>query len=135
MTGFDPYGATDIRVIKELERRITALEEQVRNVPGAPVTQASGPFFLPDTGAPATPSGGAILYASSGAAYAIDAGGNVRALSASGSAVPDPAYNLTNATSGYIQGQAQTVVDTLDHLYTAFMALKAVLEDIGVIGT
>ena len=74
----DPFPVDQNRIIKDLERRIEALEAQVRARPGTPITQASGPFYIPNSSTPDTPTGGVRLYAAGGGFRVIEDDGTVR---------------------------------------------------------
>ncbi|MGW4641795.1 hypothetical protein ACWEN6_24975 [Sphaerisporangium sp. NPDC004334] len=61
---FDPYatqGPDLVRLVTQLRRDLDRLTAQVTTVTGVPITQASTAFFIPLTGDPGTPSGGAVL--------------------------------------------------------------------------
>lgn len=133
MSTFDQYGATDVRIIKALERRLEALEQQVRNVPGTPVTQASGPLFLPNSGTPATPTGGAKVYAAGGELRVIESNGTVKTIPDVGAAVANPDEFLSNAPASYDQSWAQDLAATAQSLYNTDVALLSSLRTAGVI--
>lgn len=75
---FDPYAGAavhdPIRLLQELMQRVAALEARERQRTGVPVTQSSGPLFIPD-GTPTTPAGGAYLYSSGGVLFQRTSGG------------------------------------------------------------
>ncbi|MGC5009737.1 hypothetical protein ACLQ2R_03125 [Streptosporangium sp. DT93] len=131
----DQFPPDQNRIIAALERRIADLEGLVRQTKGAPVTKASGPFFLPNSGTPDNPVGGALIYASGGDLRALTAGGQVLQIPGQGYAVADPAFPLTNATPTYTQGQVQTIVNTVDNHQTAILLLLASLRSAGHIDT
>jgi hypothetical protein len=128
----DIYPDSLIADLKDLRKRVEELEalQSAR----APLTEASKGWLMSDMAIPSVPSGKVHVGCNDGQFFVRDSDGTTRRLAA-GVAVGDPSYNLTNATPSYVQGQAQTVVDTLDALFTAFTALKASLEDINVINT
>lgn len=57
------YGPSDnpMTLITELRRDLDRLTTEVKQRAGVPITQASDAFFIPLTGSPGTPSGGAYL--------------------------------------------------------------------------
>lgn len=112
MTGFDQYGSTEVRIIKELERRIAALEQQVRARPGAPVLQASGPLFIPNS-SPDVPVGGVRLYAAGGQLRIIQSDGNVVTIPAAHVANQDPLLTDVTAPGSYSATWGQRVRDDL----------------------
>jgi hypothetical protein len=127
----DIYPDSLIAEIKDRRKRVEDLE--ALQAARAPLTEASKGWLLSDMTIPSVPSGKVHIGCNGGQFFVVDSEGTRRL--AAGVAVGDPSYNLTNATPGYIQGQAQTVVDTLDALFTAFTALKTSLEDVGVIAS
>lgn len=74
----DPYAGASVhdpvRLLQELMQRVAALEARERQRTGIPVTQSSGPLFIPD-GTPTTPAGGAYLYSSGGVLFQRTSGG------------------------------------------------------------
>jgi hypothetical protein len=135
MSGFDAYGSTEVRIIAALERRIEDLEAQVRNRPGAPVTQASGPLFLPNSATPDVPSGGVKVYAAGGDLRVIDSGGTVKQIPDPGAPVDTPTSYLSNAPASYNQAWAQNLALTADELYLSYVALLGSLRTAGFILT
>lgn len=135
MTQLDPFPVDQNRIIKSLEKRIEALEALIRQKDGAPVTKASGSFFLPNSGTPATPVGGAEIYGSGGEFRVITSAGVIKQMPGIGVSVATPAFPLTNATPTYVQGQVQTIVDTVNNDHTALLALLASLRGAGTINT
>lgn len=132
---FDQYGATDVRIIKALERRIEALEAQVRQVPGAPVTQASGPLFLPNSSEPATPTGGVKMYAVGGSFRVIEDDGTVRQIPAQGAPAVFDTFDLGNAPAAYSQTYAQQQSVGISNLFSGHTSLLASLRNAEIIDT
>ncbi|MGA5764467.1 hypothetical protein [Nonomuraea bangladeshensis] len=67
-------GGDQIDIIKRLERRIEALEAQVRERPGAPVTKASTAFTIPSASAGSPDDGATLYYDGANLRYVDDAG-------------------------------------------------------------
>ncbi|MEU3162886.1 hypothetical protein [Streptosporangium sp. NPDC006930] len=129
----DGLPASGLRDIRELQRGLT--EAQRNAATGRELTEATKGWILramPTPDVTKLEAGDVWIYAEEGT-------GLLRALSQDndiplvefvrGAAVADPAFPLTNATASYNQGQAQTVVDTVENLYNAFMDLKSSLEN------
>ena len=135
MSIYDAVGSTDVRIVKELEARIAALENLVRTVTGAPVTKASGPMFLPDSSTPATPSGGIRIYAVGGTFRVIQSNGAVKEISAFTPAanIVVPGISAPNAPAGYVQSQAQAISDGLATTYNSHLALVLSLRAAGIL--
>lgn len=131
----DQFPAGQDRIIADLLRRVQKLEAAQRSGPGLNIGSASGPFFLPNSGTPANPSGGALIYASGGDFRVLTSGGVVKPIPAQGAAVANPAFPLTNATATYNQAQVQTIVNTADNLNTALLALLTSLRNAQQIAT
>ncbi|WP_431903606.1 hypothetical protein [Nonomuraea sp. bgisy101] len=131
---YDEFGTDQTRIIRDLERRIEVLEAQARTRPGAPVTQASGPLFLPNSSTPATPSGGCAIYAVSGGFRVIDSSGTVRQITA-GAAVSNPTLVMGDAPGSYTTGYANTQSAAINELNNRLTALLTSLRNAGVIST
>ena len=125
MSIYDAVGSTDVRIVKDLEARIAALETLVRTVTGAPVTKASSAFFLPNSSTPATPTGGCRAYAVGGELRIIQSDGQVRQISEFTPAdnVIVPGISAPNAPASYSQSQAQAISDGLATTYNSLVAL------------
>jgi hypothetical protein len=89
----DPFPADQNRIIKALERRIEALEAQVRQRPGAPVTKATAPFTIPGA-APSTPASGVQIGVSGGKIVFQHADGSTET-------IPELNLNLPGAAPTY----------------------------------
>lgn len=128
MTLADPYGTTDVRIIAALEQRIAALEKQVRTVTGAPVTQASGPLFLPNSSEPATPAAGVKVYAAGGQMRVIESDGTVRVFPLDFSSVPTPEVELSDAPGAYDSVWAQDLAASVSSMYQSYLVLLALSQ-------
>lgn len=135
MSIYDPVGSNEVRIVKELEARIAALETLVRTVTGAPVTKASGPMFIPNAAQPATPTGGFKMYAVSGQLRVIQSDGTVKEISAFTPAanIVVPGISAPNAPIGYSQSQAQAISDGLATTYNSHVALVLSLRAGGIL--
>ncbi|GAA3441073.1 hypothetical protein [Planomonospora venezuelensis] len=112
------FGADQTRIIQDLIRRVEKLEAAQRSGPGMTIGQASSEFTLPDVGAPATPSGGAVLYSSAGSLRWKDSSGTDRSLIfQQAAAVDDPdAITALTAPASYNQSHSQSIVTDLNNL-------------------
>lgn len=134
MSLYDPNGATDITIVKDLERRIAELERLVRNVPGAPVTQTTGPLFVPNASTPATPSGGIRIYAVGGTFRVIQSNGVVREISFTPAAnVIVGTISAPAAPGSYNSTWGQTIRDDLVTVNNALVGLIANLRTAGIL--
>ncbi|MEU7741968.1 hypothetical protein [Nonomuraea sp. NPDC049158] len=135
MSIYDPVGSTDVRIVKDLETRIAALETLVRTVTGAPVTKASGPLFVPNASTPATPSGGIRIYAVGGTFRVIQSDGTIKEISEFTPAdnVIVPGISAPNAPGTYSQSQAQAISDGLATTYNSLVALIVNLRAAGIL--
>ena len=89
MSLLDPFPGNQSRIIRELERRMEALEAQARTRPGMEVGRASGPFLIPSTATPPAPVSGGYLYFSGGTLRQRTPSGD-RPVGGHGAAVPNP---------------------------------------------
>jgi hypothetical protein len=128
----DPYPVDQNRIIQALERRVAALEAQIRNRPGAPVTEASGPLFLPNS-SPSTPAGGCKVYAVGGDFRVINSNGVVRQIPGTGAAVGGPSYVVGDAPSSYTPGYANTQSAAINDQNSVITALLASLRNADII--
>ncbi|WP_326642846.1 hypothetical protein OG884_05705 [Streptosporangium sp. NBC_01755] len=123
--------------IRQLRAEVDELRALLRQQ--SPLTSASAGWKIGNMASPPTPTGGGHLFASGGDPYWKDSGGVVHELITppfpQGVAVANPANTLTNATGTYIQGQAQTVVDSVESLFIAHNALVASLRAAPLIAT
>ncbi|MGS2641668.1 hypothetical protein [Streptosporangium sp. G12] len=135
MSVLDPFPVDQNRIIKSLERRIEALEALVRTQAGAPVTKASGAFFLPNSGTPDTPVGGALVYASSGDFRVRTSGGVIKQMPGIGVSVPNATNNLALAPATYNKAHLDQCINSIDTLFVSHGALLASLRGAPVINT
>ncbi|MFJ2029417.1 hypothetical protein [Streptosporangium sp. NPDC087985] len=129
----DPFPVDQNRIIQALERRVADLEALVRQAKGTPIVQASGPFFLPNSGTPARPSGGPVIYGSGGDFRVITSSGQVKQIPAQGPSVPNPVINLFNPPANYDQAHIRTITDTCESLANSYTALLQSLRLPGII--
>lgn len=133
MSLYDPVGSTEVRIIKDLEQRIAALETLVRTVTGAPVTRASSTFFMPNSSPPGPPTGGALAYAVGGAMRVIQANGSIRHMPGLAGTVTTPTVNISNAPASYDQSWNQLHVASTSSINTSLVQLLSVLRTAEVI--
>lgn len=123
----DEFPGSDSRIVRDLERRIEALEAQVRQVRGVPVTRTSGPLYIPN-GSPSTPSGGFVLYSSGGEGRWVSSSGVDKPLTP---AVPKAAWvsdpnpmGAGSAPGSYNQTYVQNLRNDTDQVRTKWVALR-----------
>lgn len=133
----DDLPASGLRDIRELQRGLAQAQQTAAT--GRPLTEASRGWILR---AMSTPSLGELgpgdvwIYAKGGTLWALSQNDDVPLVEfVRGAAVANPAFPLTNATPTYTQAQIQTIVNTVDNLHTAFLALKTSLENAGHIAS
>lgn len=133
MSLHDPMGSDQVTIVKDLERRIAALETLVRTVTGAPVTKASSAFLLPNTAPAGTPASGIYLYVSGTTLRQRDSTGTDRAVGNSAANVIVPGITAPDAPGGYSQAQAQAISDGLATTYNSLIALIVSLRNGGIL--
>jgi hypothetical protein len=114
----DPFPGNDKRIIRELERRIEALEAQARNRPAMEVGRTSGVLFLPNSAPFTNPAGGAYLYASGGSLRWRSSSGTDRPITAPivgnvGDLVNGPAGATYGDTERAMLGEIKLTVNAL----------------------
>ncbi|MBG0830502.1 hypothetical protein HS041_22330 [Planomonospora sp. ID67723] len=127
----DQFPAEESRIIRELQRRIERLETLVGQVKGTPVTQTSGPLFIPD-GTPSTPSGGAYLFSEGGVFKWRSSGGTtysgIPPTVPKASFVSDPnPISAGGAPGAYSSAHSEALRTDITHLRTKYIALRDAL--------
>ncbi|MEU8035720.1 hypothetical protein [Streptosporangium sp. NPDC049078] len=120
--------------MRELQRGLAQVQQTAAT--GRPLTEASKGWILRAMDSPDTElgPGDVHIYARSGRLWVRSQSGDIPLVEfQQGDAVSNPSYSLTNATPTYVQGQAQTVVATVDALYDSHVALLASLRAAGII--
>ncbi|MGW4469657.1 hypothetical protein ACWENQ_08290 [Nonomuraea sp. NPDC004354] len=138
----DPFGGTGVRdpnrILQELSQRVAALEAQVREARGVPITRASSGFQIPES-AGSTPASGVYLYASgSEFRWRGSDGSDYSAIPPdvpSGVAVSDPILVVGNAPGSYDSTFADTQSAAINEKHNKLIALLDSLRGAGLISS
>ncbi|TYB50226.1 hypothetical protein FXF51_56720 [Nonomuraea sp. PA05] len=135
----DPFPVGESQIVRELARRVAALESRLGVQPAVQISASSGPLFIPNSGVPDTPSGGCRVYAVGGELRVIQSNGSVRQIPAQGGSVTTPTVNLSNAPASYSQTWAQDLAASTSSIFQSYAnastGLLTILRTAGIIAT
>lgn len=125
----DQFPVDQNRIIQQLERRIADLEARVGTAQGAPVTQASSGFFLPNVSTPAGRAGGIVLCSVNGEGQWVDDSGTAYSLTPPdvplGDAVSGPPNLFSSsgsAPSSYSSSHSTDLARDINNIHTTLAA-------------
>lgn len=122
--------------IRDLQRQVEALANEVKNLRGLVITRASGPFFIPNASSPSAQSGGVVAYAIGGEPAWRSSSGSVIQIPEPFSPASDPgavpSFSSTNAPGTYQAAYVEATADGLDALvdWCALLRTRLINADI-----
>ncbi|MBG0828568.1 hypothetical protein HS041_12390 [Planomonospora sp. ID67723] len=121
------YPGDPMQDLRDLQR---AMGEQQATQQRQPLTEATLGWILHNMATPSAAAAGCHIFASGGQPYAVDSSGVVWSMRhRRGAAVSDPSVSVSSAPASYDQSHIQSLVNAVQSLNTAVVALITSLEN------